>query len=928
MKRSKKTDAGQRPVRVPSATGRDAGTTQPDVSPRARGVSPAAGATRGLRPWLVLAAIVLVGLLLRASYLREIQDAPDFEAPRRDAEMYDYWARAMLSGDWTPPPGRTNPQIPATPYTRPPGYPYFLALVYWLSGDGYWAARAVQMTLGLLSTILMFILGRGLFGRRVGLLAAFFVATYWVFIYFEGELNSPSLVIFLVLCVMNMLRKWLEKPTFVRAFLAGLLLGALAVVRPEALPFLAVVLVWAWWALRRREATRRILLAVGAIVCGFALPVAPVTVRNLVAGRELVLVCTSGGVNLYAGNNALSDGTGARPDLSSVLGVARGWSSYDMPVAIQALESKLGRHGITHGQFSRYFVRLGLQYIRDHPLATLRLVGRKALLFWGPAEISNNKVLHYEKANSVTLRYLPGFPFVAAPFVLGVLMLASHRHAQRRKKAGAAGPPGPAGHAWPPELQFSVLLLLYIAVCFLVLLPFDVPARFRVPIIPYGLLFGAYGFCRLADLFRARDWTKLAGWGIAAIGMAAVFSIPLVPYEQERARWHYDRARAYKGSAKLDAAIGEFRQAAEINGSDQPYYQTVLGVQLAILGRLDEAIQCHERALKAQPRYALAHANLAQALYDKGELDAAQAHSRTALLLDPVLTKAHNTLGAILIDVGRLDEAVGEFARVLELNPYDDSAHYHWGRALGLLGKPKGAIEHLTKAQSNNPHNPDIPNKLALLLAGQGDVDQAIRHYQRALELDPHFAPAHINLAVTLADQGRFEEALEHYETGRTARGEATEAPPTLGAMLEKLGKRQSAAALYDAVPETKQGDAQTHIDLAKELAIQGKLQEALEQYLEAVCIEPENADAYFNLGAVSAVMKHYEQAIGYYTKAVDLSPKDTEAIVRLGKLLVLTGDMDEAIKRFRDALEIDSDNASARTCLERALDQKASQVP
>lgn len=74
--------------------------------------------------------------------------------------------------------------------------------------------------------------------------------------------------------------------------------------------------------------------------------------------------------------------------------------------------------------------------------------------------------------------------------------------------------------------------------------------------------------------------------------------------------------------------------------------------------------------------------------------------------------------------------------------------------------------------------------------------------------------------------------------------------------------------------------------------------------------------------------MKRYEQAIGYYTKAIELSPKDTEAVVRLGKLLGRMGHMDEAIKRFRDALTIDPDNEAARTCLERALAQKASQDP
>src|SRR6185436_3183701 len=117
--------------------------------------------------WIALAVILLAGAGLRASYLREIVDTPEFTSPLADPAFHDYWARAILSGDWSPPSGEENPRIAEVPYQRPPGYPYFLALAYALTGKSYLGARIVQMIAGVGTAVLAFFLGRALFSRLV-----------------------------------------------------------------------------------------------------------------------------------------------------------------------------------------------------------------------------------------------------------------------------------------------------------------------------------------------------------------------------------------------------------------------------------------------------------------------------------------------------------------------------------------------------------------------------------------------------------------------------------------------------------------------------------------------------------------------------------------------------------------------------------------
>ena len=87
-------------------------------------------------------------------------------------------------------------------------------------------------------------------------------------------------------------------------------------------------------------------------------------------------------------------------------------------------------------------------------------MGKKALLFWGPAEISDNKVIYYDKRNSQTLRPMAGFSAALALSVLGLLLLATSWAKQRklRNRSERSLP--------PPEIQMTVLFLLYVAMCF------------------------------------------------------------------------------------------------------------------------------------------------------------------------------------------------------------------------------------------------------------------------------------------------------------------------------------------------------------------------------------------------------------------------------------------------------------------------------
>ena len=116
---------------------------------------------------------------------------------------------------------------------RPPGYPLFLAAIYMVFGTHPWIAIILQALLGSLIVAFAYAVGRRLNGREAGVIAAILVACYPALIYYDTRILREGLTTVLVLVYA-----WtVTREAFVNDLrwtaVSGLLLGAIAFVRPE-----------------------------------------------------------------------------------------------------------------------------------------------------------------------------------------------------------------------------------------------------------------------------------------------------------------------------------------------------------------------------------------------------------------------------------------------------------------------------------------------------------------------------------------------------------------------------------------------------------------------------------------------------------------------------------------------------------------------
>jgi len=718
------------------------------------------------REMWILAVILLVGALLRGLYLAETARNLSFYLPGVDAGYHDFWARGLVTGQWA-----SNlygdPEIQKMPFFRPPGYPYFLALVYKLSGCSFLFARVIQMLIGLLSAFVAFLLGRRWFGARMGLIFAGLMSVYWVFIYFEGELLEPVLLVILSLLLIYELALWTERITFRRALLAGIIMGVFALVRPNVLLFAPVALLWALWIVRRRRDVKPFKLAVIGVALGSVLVISPATIRNYIVARDFVPISTNSGINLYIGNNPTANGrvTGIIPGLGAFQ------TCFDYPQLVRNLEAKLGRR-LKHSEVSKYFSDEAIAFMESHPGDALRLTGTRALLFWGPKEVGHNKEDELERANSGVLRRIPGgFPAALALSVIGTAFWLTG--IRRGKDASAES---------QTRNEVLVLVWLFVITYFVSYLPFFVAGRYRAPVVPFLLLLGAWGIDRMISLVAERRFGAVGLWLALFAAAYALASANPTGYAPDLAFWHYSRGVELKLAGKIDPAAQEYSESLRIK-PDFPLANVNLGLIRANQGRFDEAVEHFSRVLDVLPDDAWAHYGMGLALAGKGNFGAAIREFETATRLDPSQYMGQYHLGTLLFARGNLAGAEGRFIQALKGNPEFAPGYVGLAMIYEARGRWDKAISHYAEAVKFSP-DPFLHSKLANLYARTGRFDEAAAQFSAVIRLNPKDPLAHYNLALAFERLGKLDEAIAEYSKAVEIRPDLAKAHKNLAVAL------------------------------------------------------------------------------------------------------------------------------------------------
>ncbi|UCG31925.1 MAG: glycosyltransferase family 39 protein [Phycisphaerales bacterium] len=612
--------------------------------------------------WSHAALIFLLALTYRGIYITEAARQPDFNVFYMDQEYHLGWARALASGNWTPP----FDQLKDTPYFRAPLYPYFLALGLRVGG-GTLAPRIIQIVIGALSCALAYAVATKCFGRPVGLLAGVLCSLYWVLAYFDAEFLLPVLLVCLLLAALLLLFLAAERRNIRLAAIAGLIFGLYAITRPNILVFYPFA--W-WWCLRTMQQPPRLRsLFTLLFALGCLLPPAAVTVRNRLVGGDWVVVASQGGVNFYIGNNPQSNGVQA-----VVPGTRQTWWG-GFEDARNIAQQDLGRP-LKPSEISRYWFARAFTYIHDQPGPWLKLTARKILAFIGDVELSNNEPYEARRARYYTLRAVPlSFAIVFALFLVGLPQLL-----WTRSYLSGLDPDEARLRA-----RFASLLLQLMLIYSLSVIAFFVTGRYRVPLLPLFIMGAALTLVTLFRLVKARRPAPALVTVVVALALFA----PLRPD-------YLGARRESRGFVQLTDA----QDLLEAGHADA-------AVRLLEQIRADQSVRAPE-----------VYRTLARAYLQRNRPNDKELLLQVALEGSRLYPQEPELLWYVALyhaDTGRWAAAAEPIERYLALRPDDLRGLYLAFQASLRLGQTTEAAEHLSRAESLDPQHPLVPKMRSML---------------------------------------------------------------------------------------------------------------------------------------------------------------------------------------------------------------------
>jgi Flp pilus assembly protein TadD/4-amino-4-deoxy-L-arabinose transferase-like glycosyltransferase len=663
---------------------------------------------RRLRNAAPLMVVLLVCFVVRLAFLIEVRGDILFRHPVIDAKEYDLWAQKIAGGDvaWK------EVQI------HGPVYPFFLAAVFAVFGHSYLAAGVVQCVLGTLNCLFVFLIGRRLFGTPTGLVACAAAGLSWMLFFYDVQILPVTLEV-----LLDLLAVWLlvvSDPSDLSdrsdgrgrqllVWLAGMVLGLSALVRPTVLLFAAMLCAW----LLFRGLREKKILSAARLACllalGLVLPIAPVAARNRVVSGEFVMIQKNSGLNFYLGNGR---------DMNGYPAVKPG-VDYDTLMREPAAKGFAGPSA-----HDRYFYRKGWEFISSSPGKWAELELRKSALFFGAAEICPSAdIPRFRERSALPWRIFVPFG-VMAPFALAWLGLSVWR-----RRAGDEDMSLSSARLVPVILLISVFVS-----CAL----FTTCSRYRMAAVPVLIIFASAG-----AMLAMKRMIRGDRAGIAQILLVLAAFALLVNVD-------------WTNSSGVRLIRTEYH----------------LGLAFAEEGRPAEALEHFENQLRETPDDPDCRRDLGLALNRLGRHAEAEKQLVIAAALRPDYADAWEALGRAQLLQGRPAEALETFRKAARMGPKCWRAFEGAGLALMELGKAdprmyEHAIREYLSGLCVNPDSSSMNLNLGTVYARIKEYGLAEVRFRKCIELDPSSADGHLNLGVCLYLKGSREEALEHARTAQ-----------------------------------------------------------------------------------------------------------------------------------------------------------------
>ncbi|MFH1888997.1 MAG: glycosyltransferase family 39 protein [Candidatus Omnitrophota bacterium] len=367
-----------------------------------------------------------------------------------DSQSYDDLAVRIAQGH-----GYTSSLAPDLPATRRlPGYPVFLAVIYFIFGHSLAAVKILQFILDSSTCVLLYKTAELLFGKRIALWAALLAALYPPYILFANFILSEALYLFLVALSGYLMVKGFKGEGKRDLILSGFFMGISNLVRSTLMLFPAALFVALITFAKRSR--KRLAVSFAIFISCMVLAMSPWIIRNYLCFHKIMLSHQGLGWALWVGSTDFKDQFYPHWDQEPVKSMIKDANSVD--------------------DIDRIFLPKAIKNITQNPFAYITLIMKKFFSFW---TIPYGLDLVSAKSELLGILYRLFYYVVFFFFLAGVFL------ADKKERAISA----------------ILILMLYFSVFHAILI---MEPRYSFPVNLYIFIFAAFGFQNFSNIFNLK----------------------------------------------------------------------------------------------------------------------------------------------------------------------------------------------------------------------------------------------------------------------------------------------------------------------------------------------------------------------------------------------------------------------------------------
>ena len=223
-----------------------------------------------------------------------------------------------------------------------------------------------------------------------------------------------------------------------------------------------------------------------------------------------------------------------------------------------------------------------------------------------------------------------------------------------------------------------------------------------------------------AGVPSSEGYPKARAAALKALELDGTLADAYLPLAQAKLYYDWD----WPGAEK------EYRQAITLNPGWASAHH-FLAVQLALLGRFEEAFLEYGRAQDLDPLSLPISSSIGWALYQSRQYDRAIEQCKKTLEMDAGFARAHLYLGEIYLQRGDYEEAIGQFEKGIALSG-ESLGPVGLAHAFAVSGRCGEARQMLDEFSRERQRNRVSPFHFAVIHCGLGETDRAFEWLERA----------------------------------------------------------------------------------------------------------------------------------------------------------------------------------------------------